>query len=163
MPAKDDARSLRITSSFKNLSSRAIEINAATKQLSATIATLDEALRRLNLGISSWVQFGGGESEDGNSEDAYELGYAKINGKWGIAIRYRSWSTMDPDRGMTNEWLFADASRELRIWAIDSIPDLVEKLNKDAEAITAKLKRKIDEAESLANVLNSIDGIEVAL
>jgi len=157
MPSNDDPRPAKLASSFKTLAQTASELNSATKQLSKTIATLDESLKRLNLGISSWVQFASGGSEDGLIEESLELGYAKINGTWGLAIRSSSWHVQDPDRETSTEWLYADASRELRLRAIEYIPELIERLNKDAQVITLKLNRKIEEAELLAKVVNSID------
>jgi prefoldin subunit 5 len=158
MPSNDEPRRVKLASSFKSLAQTASELNSATKQLSKTIQTLDDSLKNLNLGISSWLQFSVGGTEDGMVEECHELGYAKINGKWGLAIRYRSWLCQDPDRGECTEWLYADASRDLRLRAIDYIPDLIEKLNKDAQAITTKLNHKIEEAELLAKVINSIGG-----
>ena len=48
-------------------------------------ADLDEALKKLNLGISSWVSFHGWD--DGPFSEVHEIGYSKINSKWGIGIK----------------------------------------------------------------------------
>jgi len=163
MSTRDEPRPVKLVSSFKSLSSRAVEINAATKQLSSTVKTLEEALARLNLGITAWVQFGSGVSVVSGDEWAYELGHAKINGKWGLAIRHvcRQSSFPETDEEIL-EWAFADASRELRISAIDHVPELIDKLSKDAEELTVRLKRKTEDAVMLAKLLNTIEGADPA-
>jgi len=156
MPSSDDTRPAKLAFSFKTLAQTASELNSATKRLSETIAALDDSLKGLNLGISSWIQFASSTSADGLVEETHELGYAKINGKWGVAIRHISWFAPDPEQNQVKEWLFADASRELRLKAIDYVPKLIEQLNNDAQNYTAKLTHKIAEAEELTKAINGI-------
>ena len=54
----------------------------------------DQALQKLNLGISAWVEFAVQHFEDGEFMSARSIGYAKVAGTWGIAIR---WNGFDPD------------------------------------------------------------------
>ena len=87
---------------------------------------LDSALKKLDLGIIAWERIRGGEDKSGNywSED---VGYAKINGKWGIAIRERSGNT-NVGTEEIDEWLLNDVLCSLRISAIDQMPGLLNKL-----------------------------------
>ena len=157
MPSNDDALSSELASPFKKLASAAFGLHAATKQLSKTIEELDAALKILNLGITSWVEISRGCSHDEVYWDRQELGYAKINGKWGLAIRSISGDESRPEReDDVTEWLYADASRELRIRAVDHLPALIEKLNKDALETTRRLLLKAREASVLAKAISSI-------
>ena len=71
--------------SFDQLSNTAQTLNVASDRLSKAMEDLDEALSMLNLGITSWVEFS--SHEEGPFSEAEAIGYAKINGTWGIGLR----------------------------------------------------------------------------
>src|SRR5271167_532545 len=71
--------------SLDQLSKTAISLNKASDGLNQAINQLNEALKKLNLGISSWVSFY--VYEEGPFSDVHEIGYGKVNGKWGVAIK----------------------------------------------------------------------------
>ena len=58
----------------------------ATRECIKTPAALDAALRRLNLGIATWLRLESREDGSGNYIKR-DLGYAKVGNKWGIALR----------------------------------------------------------------------------
>lgn len=157
MSSKDASLSERVNTSFRQLSVAATHLNAVSDALGKSISELDSALKRLNLGVSAWVAINAGNDlpEDGYfwSED---IGYDKINNKWGIAIRTVSGNYMDPDIEHSERWLFNDAPRSLRVAAVEKIPDLIDKLNKEAEATAKKIKEKTDHARQLAAAINEL-------
>jgi hypothetical protein len=80
---------------------------------------LDALLKKFNLGVPTWVSFEKSRSDDGNYQE--DIGYAKINGKWGIAIRTIECDFSDPDSSVA-EWQFNDAPRLLRVNAVERFP-----------------------------------------
>ena len=142
----------RIAAAYKRLAQSAESLSSKTDEFSRQIAVLDSALKKLDLGIIAWERIRGGEDKSGNywSED---VGYAKINGKWGIAIRERSGNT-NVGTEEIDEWLFNDAPRSLRISAIDQMPGLLNKLVASTGKTARKVDEKIAQAKSLASALN---------
>jgi septation ring formation regulator EzrA len=147
-----------ITPSLEQLSKTAISLNKASDRLNQAINQLNEALRKLNLGVSSWVTFYSDSDGEGPFSDWSEIGYGKINGKWGIGIR-KSFEDLSADEGNqldSTEWPFSEAPREMRIEAIPFLPKVIEQLNNDAEKTTQILNEKIGDAEKLAEAIEAI-------
>ncbi len=137
------ALALRITSAFEQLSTAAKNLNTASDELAKSVGQLDAALRKLNLGVATWVRLSRSEDSQGTFS-LRELGYAKVGGRWGIALRTIAGRDSSSEHENREEWLFNDAPRALRIQAIDMLPDLLEKLVRDAQ-LTA---RNITEQDS---------------
>ena len=142
----------RIAAAYKRLAASADSLNAKSDEFSKQVAVLDSALKKLNLGIAAWQRIRGGEDRNGNywSED---VGYAKINGKWGLAIRERRGNT-NADSEENEEWLFNDAPRTLRISAVDQMSGLLDKLVASAGKTARKIDEKTAQAKSLAAALS---------
>ena len=142
----------RIAAAYKRLAQSAEALSSKTDEFSRQIAVLDGALKKLDLGIIAWERIRGGEDKSGNywSED---VGYAKVNGRWGIAIRERSGNT-NAGTEEIDEWLFNDAPRSLRISAIDQMAGLLNKLLTSSGKTARKIDEKIAQAKSLASALN---------
>jgi hypothetical protein len=155
MPAKGESLSAKVQSSFSELSAVAAELNAVSDELGKSITELDEALRKLNLGITVWVDLVG---SDGLPEDSWfyseEIGYAKMNGRWGIALR-----TIDGDYNAPEEyhkeeaWLFNDGPRPLRLSAIKKIPEVLEKLSQEGRKLSERVKGELENAKQVAAVV----------
>jgi hypothetical protein len=67
------------------LSSVASDLNTVSNELGKSVAEIDGALKKLNLGVSVWVNI-----SDWNYDLGYfveQLGYTKVDGKCGIALR----------------------------------------------------------------------------
>jgi hypothetical protein len=139
----------KVAESFRKLKVVAADLNKASGDLVKPIAALDEKLQRLNLGISTWVTMHGGDSEDGENYWFVELGYAKVGPTWGIAIRERSGSHIEPSEARET-WLFANAPRVHRVDAVDELASLLEKLIAAAAETTQKLREKIAAAQQVA-------------
>jgi len=145
----------RVGSAFPLLVIAATELNSASDQLTATISELDAALQKLNLGVAAWVPFAEGGDETGWYWSR-SLGYARVGTTWGIALREVDGDYNNPDRESSDSWLFNNAPRWMRVDAIGKIPDLLEALIKQANATTAKLKKKNEQAKELTTVIRAM-------
>ena len=145
----------RVQESYRQLSVAATNLGSASDKLGASITALDLALRKLNLGISAWVHISGGHYEDGFRYQYDDVGYAKIGGKWGLAIRTVGGNEADGDRDV-DSWPFNDSPRLLRVRAVPKIPDLLETLIKEAGEITKTISKRSDEVDLLTGAINAI-------
>jgi len=146
----------RVTNYYSQLSSVAADLNAVSDELGKSISEIDVALKKLNLGIATWVTIRGADNSP--YDDSFwsrDIGYAKVSNKWGISLRTIDGQLSDPDRSETEEWLFNDAPRSLRLEAIDKIPELLEKLSKDAVRTTKDIRARLDEAQAVAEAVKS--------
>ena len=146
----------RVTNYYSQLSSVAADLNAVSDELGKSISEIDVALKKLNLGIATWVTIRGADNSP--SDDSFwsrDIGYAKISNKWGISLRTIDGQSSDPDRSETEEWLFNDAPRSLRLEAIDKIPELLEQLSKEAVRTTKNIRARLSEAQAVAEALKS--------
>ncbi len=153
MTSKAETLNLRISNSYKQLSAAASELNAVSDELGKFVAALDSALKRLNLGIATWLRLESREDGSGNYAKR-DLGYAKVGSKWGIALRMMTGNHNAVDESNNvEEWLFNEAPRALRIEAVEKLPDLFESLVKEAESATRQIRSKTQHAQALAAVL----------
>lgn len=157
MPSNEGSLSERVASSFRQLSAVASDLNTVSDELGKPIAELDLALKKLNLGVEVWVQLRGGDdpAPDDLSFWSEDLGYAKIGGKWGIALRTVFGDYNYPDQESVERWLFNDAPRSMRLLGIGKIPELLEKLSTEATEATYKIKGKLEEAHQVAAVVKA--------
>ena len=152
MSTKTDSLNHRISASYKQLTAAASELNTVSDELGKFVTALDTSLRRLNLGISTWLRLESREDGLGNYIKR-DLGYAKVGGKWGIALRTMTGNHNAPDDAAVEEWLFNDAPRALRIEAVEKLPDLFDNLVKEADVATKQIRSKTQHVQQLANAL----------
>ena|SRR6266853_714645 len=143
----------RVQAAFRKLSAAATSLNAASDELGKTITELDAALKYLNLGVPAWVQICGNEDENGNYWTR-SIGYARIGNQWGIALGTVSGNNNFDDAD-EEEWLFNDAPRWMRIEGVAKIPELLEKLTKQASETTERIKKKTAEAKELTAAIKA--------
>lgn len=155
MPAKDESLTLKVSTAYKQLTVAATELNLVSDELGKFVAALDAALKKLNLGLATWIRLDSREDGSGNYAKR-DLGYAKIGSRWGIALRTISGNHNTPDVSNIEEWLFNDAPRSLRIESIEKLPDLFDSLIKEAEAATKQIRTRTAQAQQLANALNEV-------
>ena len=154
---KDDGSSgsylHKVQSSYQKLHSVAIDLNVASDEIGKSVVELDSALKKLNLGISDWVTVLSNEWPNGTFRSD-DIGYTKIDGTWGIALRTVKGHTEWPEEECSTEtWLFNDAPRSLRLEAIGYIPDLLEKLSEKAVETTEEIKKKLFITQEIAAVV----------
>lgn len=150
-----DSKTANIQKHFQNLTLVAPVLNKASDELNRSVAALDEALRKLNIGLTVWVTFRNRGVED-EEFDSDQIGYSKLEGKWGIAIR-RVWGNYNTERfGDEGPWFFNDSPRELRLLAVDQIPQLIEALSNEALKTTEKVQEKTKQVRELATAIEQI-------
>jgi len=157
IPAPKDAGSLseRTASAYKELVVSAAALNTTSDELGKFISSIDKSIQALNLGIEAWVDVGSGWSNDRSGEfETHYLGHDKIRGTWGIALRISQGSEQDPESTSNEYWLFNEGPRELRVSAIDKLPELLQRLKKKAESTSKKIADKTAQAKELADALS---------
>lgn len=142
----------RLVESYRKLAATADVLSAKSDALSNVIGVIDSTLQGLNLGIIAWEKISGVNDEDAGSYWSKDVGYAKIHGIWGLAIRETRGNHHGEDHEV-EEWLFSNAPRSLRIEALDKIPDLLDKLNASAEKTARKIEAKTQQAGVMAQAL----------
>jgi hypothetical protein len=147
----------RISASlFRELADSSARLNSSSDELSKAIRPIDTALKKLNLGISAWYAYRGSEAPDPDGNYSYRrIGYAKVGGKWGLALSTNSGNAYD-EHDNYEAWLFNDAPRSLRIEALDYIPDLLEQLVKESNKVAEDLQKKAKHAYDLAEKISAL-------
>lgn len=137
---------------FDNLTAVAADLNQASDDLTQIVTTLDSALQRLNVGIVAWVEVV--RYQDEKQYHLYEseqLGYAKVNGNWGLAIRKLAGDESSPEDDEVREiWLFNDAPRGMRLKAVEKLPEVIDQLARSAMKTAESLKKKVAETRGFA-------------
>ena len=153
----NDSKVEKIQKHFLALSDIASTLNAASDELTKEVGILDEALKKLNVGLTVWVSFRHrGNDEEPSRYDEDQIGYAKVNGRWGIALR-RIWGDESIDvHGEEGPWPFNDGPREMRIHGVDKVSDLIEELGKEAFRTVRKIHEKTKEVRDLGAAIGSI-------
>lgn len=149
-----DSKVSKIQTNFQALSEVASSLNTASDELTKVVGKLDEALKKLNVGLTVWVKFADhGDPNNLSWYDCDQIGYCKVDGKWGISLRH-IWGSEDwDDRNEDGPWLFNDAPREMRLRSVDKIPELIESLSKKAAETTKKIQEKTKEVGELASAI----------
>jgi len=153
MSQKEESITVRVSSAYKQLSSAASELNAVSDELGKFVGALDAALKRLNLGIATWIRLDSREDGSGNYIKR-DVGYAKLAGRWGISLRAMTGNHNTPDVSTVEEWLFNDAPRALRLESVEKLPDLFDGLVKEADDATRRIRSRSSKIQQLAEGLN---------
>ena len=146
----------RVSADFKKLKASAAALNEVSDEIAEPVSAIDAALRRLNLGISAWVQFAGNDDPTTGDYWYRSVGYDKVSSRaWGIAICYR---IVDADQVVRHddEWLFNEAPRAYRLEALDKLPQLVEKLTTVADKTTGALRKKVAVTKQVATAITGV-------
>jgi hypothetical protein len=145
------------------LADSASRLNKASDELSKAIAPIEAVLKKLNLGISKWHTFAGGNPDQDGDWVSREIGYAKVGGKWCLALAERAGNAHGgPDDVVETEWAFNDAPRQLRIRAVKEIPKLLEALVDEAEKVTAALENETKRAHEVGETLMALASANAA-
>lgn len=153
--SKDGSPSERLAVAYQQLTASASNLNTASDELGKSINLFDSALKKLNVGVATWVEVNSWEDSNGDYT-AHYLGYAKVGGRWGIALSIGKGNSRWPEEAQSEEWLFNEAPRTLRAEAVDKLPELVEKLVTTADDTTKKIKEKTDRARELAATITTL-------
>jgi len=137
---------------FDRLTSIANTLNKATDELTRIVGVLDDALQRLNVGIPVWVQVVKWSSEgDATAYECENVGYSKINGYWCIGINRTAGDENSPYGDDVREvWPFNDAPRDLRLRAVEKLPELIAGIAQSAEQAAGVVNKKLAETKAFA-------------
>ena len=138
----------KVQQSFQKLSSSAKALNKSSDELAGSVAELDAALQKLNLGISRWIEIH--EETKNNQFVTRYVGYDRVNNKWGISIRSFVRKAKPSEPIESSYWLFNESPRWLRTLAIDKIPDLLDGLAAEADKHRALIETKLARAREVA-------------
>jgi hypothetical protein len=151
----------KVETSLKQLSLLSKSLNEASDELSKQISAIESALNEFKLGVWAWVREPIlTETELGDPDEKgmrlqfnfhYQLAYGKHQGKWGLLVSY-FWEATEEDAEIA---FLRDASRKVRIKAMDRIPDLLDVLAKEMSTLTQEASKKASEAKELAAALNN--------
>jgi hypothetical protein len=162
---------LRVTdmSDLKDLEPLSKRLNAASNELTRTIQVIQDRLNALGIGLEVWLdelslsesEFGGVDDEDGEPTgateySAEELGYGRLGDGWALLVRTRRFigylehgQFRAQESYVISSRPLLKASREVRVAAVDQIPGLIDKLQKEAESVIARVEEAKKIAESL--------------
>jgi len=128
-------------------SSVASDLNTVSDELGKSIAEIDSALKKLNLGISVWVDL-----NRWNTISIIPTKHRLREGQWQVGNRLRSGSgnLNWPDQEAVEQWLFSDAPRTLRLSAIEKLPEMLKSLSGEAARTTEKIRNSLAEAQAVA-------------
>ena len=139
---------------FSDLREVAAKLNEQSDSIAKIIEQFQETLRQLNLGVEVWIPL---QSEESVFTPTFgvkipvpvtietSLGYARGDDGWGLFIKriaFRATTAPVPlgpvQRGeavKVNKWVkLLEASRSVRIAALDAFPKLLEALKASAES-----------------------------
>lgn len=149
-----DPKLTKLQDSFRKLASTATALNRASDELTHIVNVLEEALQKLNVGVSVWVSCEKWSNEDQWGE--IQIGYVKIAKKWGIALQTVTGDHYSGEPDFDGPWAFGDSARELRIEAVEHLPKLIQKLSEEAGRTTAKLTSTLAEVKELTKAIIEI-------
>lgn len=144
------------TETLSQLSKLAKQLNADSDSVNAAIATFDEQLCEMNLGIEAWIQIKDSgiklDSQPGSRERKYQeltlLGFCKLEDHWQLAINDQTvsylWNADQEEEYRATEDCYRPlrkVSRNTRLAAIDYFDDLLEVLKIEATRKLARLGR----------------------
>jgi hypothetical protein len=150
------AKTSQLQTSFQNLADAATTLNKESDKFSGAISTLDEALNRLSPGVSTWVLVSRwAEEEEPWSSNEERLGFAKTNNRWGLSLSRVAVDLNSRQEETKDVWLFNDAPRNLRLHAIDHIPDLVAALALEAKRVALEVTAGAEIAMEMLQSVNA--------
>ena len=151
MAQTDPSVSVRTAQALKQLQPIAAAVESAAAELSKPVSEIEAALRRLNIAFEAWTTY----KQGGHDEDwwKWDIGYSRLGGRWGIAIKVSSGDATDPEHDQAERWFFNESPLYLRHPAVDKLPDLLEALAKTGETVAGKLTRAAERAATVADVV----------
>ena len=143
----------RVDSLLPSLAATAVNLNKASKSLSELIQRIDGALQRLNLGVTAWTVVSKGDSGI-DSSWSEGLGYGRTGRKsWGLMLRKVEQNFLSLAPEQCDEWPFNEAPRELRIRAVEHIPNLLKKLDEASQEMVKNLSASIEGTAAIVGAL----------
>lgn len=156
MPSDANSRAIKLQSSYRKLSYAADALNQASDEFGQAIEILDSKLADLKIGVTGWITFSKSHSEYDETQATEErIGYDKIGTRKGLAISVVNVDHAADEENLKQQWLFNEAPRSIRIRAIDSVPELLEHLAKEAASTAERVKESAQVAAELAAAIGA--------
>lgn len=111
-------------------------LNEERSKLGVQVAGVNEALKKLGLGVFAWYALAVTKTHE------RALGYAKVNGHWGLALRHRP---LD-DKLPVKTWLFNDAPMYMRLESVGHFDSLLD-------TMVSAVERTIKQTTAAADVV----------
>ena len=142
----------KANASLSRLFASAKSLNDVSDRLTAQIKDIEAALAANGIGVEGWVHLENwSEQADGYALDySAGLGYGKHNGKWGLL--YSIWCEQI---GESTKSFLRDTAREVRISALEKLPDLFDKLSEETQKLTQKATENLSVAQEVASALKT--------
>jgi hypothetical protein len=140
----------KIDSNLKELTVAAEALNSVSDQLTKQVSAIEAVVNKLNLGIKAKVIAYQASNMDQTETHYVKLAYGKASGRWGFFIEEFTDQVDWPEYDDFESWPFTEAPRQLRITAVDKIPELLEALVKESAETTKALVKKVEYATELA-------------
>ena len=145
----------KLDGTLKQLASISHSLNEASDLLSKRIAEVESALREYKLGVEAWIDLVREEEEqiagDGKRyivTRVHQVGYGKQNGKWGLLVA--EWYDEFFDPSDVRASFLRDAPRDIRLAAVDKLPDLLKALAEKAGQVSGDAVKKAEQARQIA-------------
>ena len=144
MTGKAEASLSRLFTSAKSL-------NSVSDQITIQIKEIEAALAAHGIGVTGWAAV---ESWDEQTKEGYTLhystsiGYGKLNGKWGLL-----YDLYCDEFGESSTSFLRDSAREVRIAALEKLPDLFDKLAEATAELTERANKNLVAAKAIASAL----------
>ena len=143
---------------FAHLDGLSARLNESSDLLIESIKLVEAKLASMRLGVEAWVkeplETETTLDDKGDPQDKLTtwFGYAKVGADWGLYIRENSerWDECDGSPWPSFVRL-QQASRELRIKAIQQLPDLIKELEARAEAALKAIERATIVAKAISS------------
>jgi len=145
-----------VDAALKELTSLSQVLNKTSDDLTKHLNEVESALGTLKLGVSVWVTMRKENelSEPGNDGSRAQLtivkmlGYGKYKNKWGLVFAEYCEDFFDGQ--YDQECFLRDAPREIRLAAVDKLPDLLKALIKKAAQVAEETMKKAGAAKEIA-------------
>jgi transglutaminase-like putative cysteine protease len=124
--------------------------------LAKSVSEIDAVLKRFSLGVPAWVTSASYGGEVPFGYDLEEIGYAKVSGRWGIAIRTRKGDERFEESEVVEQWIFNEAPRYLRVSAADKLPELLEELVTKASKMADSISEKVNDVRVVTTAMYSV-------
>ena len=141
-----------IEDALKDLSTLGTKLKSETEELNEVIANLNQRLKETRIGVSAWTGILLDEKDKTevgpyNSEvvlkTGWELGYAKVDDAWTIAVRHTSCDRDGEEGGWRDEIPISllKAPRHVRVESADHLETLIEKIADRARRFIASIEK----------------------
>lgn len=137
----DKSQYATILDSTNKLIDLKTDLYAQYDSLNLAISKIDEKLKKLSLGVSAWVVIQTAETGE------RALGYSKIGGHWGLALRI----------GLEEKWVYSQVPTHLRLEAVSKFPELFEALVRNTMNTIEQLKIRTEQIKEIVSAMEEVE------